>query len=160
MGRVFHIVRTPHSIPDQFPDYRRSNRPASCFPDSIGPLVSPPSTPDSQHHTPRNGTSKNSPVKKHPYVDVYLEFQHRHRPHQPCAECSAEKNWSTHKQRKNLGTVVVPKFFIWQRVKDSNPHIQSQSLLCYLYTNPLDLSAAVISRSEQILLYRILLFCQ
>ena len=71
-----------------------------------------------------------------------------------------EKNWSTHKQRKNLGTVVVPRFFIWQRVKDSNPHIQSQSLLCYLYTNPLDLSAAVINRSEQILLYRILLFCQ
>ena len=64
------------------------------------------------------------------------------------------------KQRKNLGTVVVPRFFIWQRLKDSNPHIQSQSLLCYLYTNPLDLSAAVISRSEQILLYRILLFCQ
>ena len=64
------------------------------------------------------------------------------------------------KQRKNLGTVVVPRFFIWQRVKDSNPHIQSQSLLCYLYTNPLDLSAAVINRSEQILLYRILLFCQ
>lgn len=30
----------------------------------------------------------------------------------------------------------------WQRVKDSNPHIQSQSLLCYLYTNPLYLSAA------------------
>lgn len=27
--------------------------------------------------------------------------------------------------------------FLWQRVKDSNPHIQSQSLLCYLYTNPL-----------------------
>ena len=26
---------------------------------------------------------------------------------------------------------------LWQRVKDSNPHIQSQSLLCYLYTNPL-----------------------
>lgn len=91
MGRLFHIVRTPHSIPDQFPDYRRSNRPASCFPDSIGPLVSPPSTPDSQHHTPRNGTSKNSPVKKPPYVDVYLEFQHRHRPHQPCAECAQEK---------------------------------------------------------------------
>ena len=41
------------------------------------------------------------------------------------------------KQRKNLGTVVVPRFFIWQRVKDSNPHIQSQSLLCYPYTNPL-----------------------
>ena len=27
---------------------------------------------------------------------------------------------------------------LWQRVKDSNPHIQSQSLLCYHYTNPLD----------------------
>ena len=34
------------------------------------------------------------------------------------------------------------KAFLWQRVKDSNPHIQSQSLLCYLYTNPLYLSAA------------------
>ena len=32
--------------------------------------------------------------------------------------------------------------FLWQRVKDSNPHIQSQSLLCYLYTNPLYPSAA------------------
>ena len=32
---------------------------------------------------------------------------------------------------------MVPEFFLWQRVKDSNPHIQSQSLLCYLYTNPL-----------------------
>ena len=31
---------------------------------------------------------------------------------------------------------MVSSFF-WQRVKDSNPHIQSQSLLCYLYTNPL-----------------------
>ena len=30
----------------------------------------------------------------------------------------------------------------WQRVKDSNPHIQSQSLLCYHYTNPLYLFAA------------------
>ena len=30
---------------------------------------------------------------------------------------------------------------VWQRVKDSNPHIQSQSLLCYHYTNPLHLSA-------------------
>ena len=29
------------------------------------------------------------------------------------------------------------EFLSWQRVKDSNPHIQSQSLLCYLYTNPL-----------------------
>ncbi len=28
-------------------------------------------------------------------------------------------------------------FFIWQREKDSNPHIRSQSPLCYHYTIPL-----------------------
>ena len=27
--------------------------------------------------------------------------------------------------------------FFWQREKDSNPHIRSQSPLCYLYTIPL-----------------------
>ena len=27
--------------------------------------------------------------------------------------------------------------FLWQRNRDSNPNIQSQSLLCYLYTIPL-----------------------
>ena len=27
---------------------------------------------------------------------------------------------------------------IWQREKDSNPHIRSQSPLCYLYTIPLN----------------------
>ena len=32
---------------------------------------------------------------------------------------------------------LVVSGLLWQRVKDSNPHIQSQSLLCYLYTNPL-----------------------
>ena len=47
----------------------------------------------------------------------------------------------------------------WQRVKDSNPHIQSQSLLCYPYTNPLD-PFAVVHRSEQILLYTKEDFCQ
>ncbi len=29
-------------------------------------------------------------------------------------------------------------FFNWQREKDSNPHIRSQSPLCYLYTIPLN----------------------
>ena len=29
------------------------------------------------------------------------------------------------------------KAFLWQRVKDSNPHKRSQSPVCYLYTNPL-----------------------
>ncbi len=62
-------------------------------------------------------------------------------------------------KRKNLGTIAVPRFFIWQRVKDSNPHIQSQSLLCYPYTNPLD-PFAVVHRSEQILLYTKEDFCQ
>ncbi len=28
-------------------------------------------------------------------------------------------------------------FLFWQREKDSNPHIRSQSPLCYLYTIPL-----------------------
>lgn len=28
-------------------------------------------------------------------------------------------------------------FLLWQREKDSNPHIRSQSPLCYLYTIPL-----------------------
>ena len=44
-------------------------------------------------------------------------------------------------QKKVLKPLRFQDFF-WQRVKDSNPHIQSQSLLCYLYTNPLYLSAA------------------
>ncbi len=44
------------------------------------------------------------------------------------------------KRKKNPGTITVPGHSFWQRVKDSNPHIQSQSLLCYLYTNPLYLS--------------------
>ena len=43
----------------------------------------------------------------------------------------------------------LPRGF-WQRVKDSNPHIQSQSLLCYHYTNPLFRDR----RSEHMLLYR------
>ena len=41
----------------------------------------------------------------------------------------------------------------WQREKDSNPHIRSQSPLCYLYTIPL-------CSDEQRLLYRFSCFCQ
>ena len=57
----------------------------------------------------------------------------------------------------------TPKSFdfgVWQRMKDSNPHIQSQSLLCYHYTNPLYLFVVVVHRSEQILLYKKALICQ
>ena len=41
----------------------------------------------------------------------------------------------------------------WQREKDSNPHIRSQSPLCYLYTIPL-------CPDEQKLLYRFHDVCQ
>lgn len=41
----------------------------------------------------------------------------------------------------------------WQREKDSNPHIRSQSPLCYLYTIPL-------CPEEQKLLYRFYAVCQ
>ena len=42
---------------------------------------------------------------------------------------------------------------LWQREKDSNPHIRSQSPLCYLYTIPL-------CPDEQKLLYRFHGVCQ
>ena len=42
---------------------------------------------------------------------------------------------------------------LWQREKDSNPHIRSQSPLCYLYTIPL-------CPDEQKLLYRFHDVCQ
>ena len=46
---------------------------------------------------------------------------------------------------------LVASGLLWQRVKDSNPHIQSQSLLCYLYTNPL-YSFARVTRTGIIIL--------
>ena len=48
--------------------------------------------------------------------------------------------------RKNPVTVEVTGFLIWQREKDSNPHIRSQSPLCYLYTIPLCSSFSVANR--------------
>ncbi len=42
---------------------------------------------------------------------------------------------------------------LWQREKDSNPHIRSQSPLCYLYTIPL-------CSDEQAILYTLPVFCQ
>ena len=53
-----------------------------------------------------------------------------------------QKTASPLKYKKKPRNRNSSEVFIWQRVKDSNPHIQSQSLLCYLYTNPLYLSAA------------------
>ena len=48
---------------------------------------------------------------------------------------------------------------LWQRVKDSNPHIQSQSLLCYHYTNPLFVFCCCLPQ-QQILLYKKIKKCQ
>ena len=42
-------------------------------------------------------------------------------------------------EKEKPRNLTISRF--WQRMKDSNPHIQSQSLLCYHYTNPLYLSA-------------------
>lgn len=64
---------------------------------------------------------------------------------------------SSKAKAKNKNRLVdTSRFLFWQRVKDSNPHIQSQSLLCYPYTNPL----CDFVRSEQILLYRYFPVCQ
>ena len=64
------------------------------------------------------------------------------------------------KMRKPLETTRNPAVsttagfpFIWQREKDSNPHIRSQSPLCYLYTIPL-------CPDEQKLLYMFSRICQ
>ena len=55
-------------------------------------------------------------------------------------KCKIRREWSGRNQfrevKKKSWNLVVSGL-LWQRVKDSNPHIQSQSLLCYLYTNPL-----------------------
>lgn len=51
------------------------------------------------------------------------------------------------KNKKNRRKQYTFGGFLWQREKDSNPHIRSQSPLCYLYTIPL-------CSDEQKLLYR------
>ena len=47
---------------------------------------------------------------------------------------------------------------LWQREKDSNPHIQSQSLLCYPYTIPL--FKPLQSVKQRMLLYQLFSTCQ
>ena len=41
------------------------------------------------------------------------------------------------KREKKAPNAAFRNRCFWQREKDSNPHKQSQSLLCYLYTIPL-----------------------
>ena len=38
---------------------------------------------------------------------------------------------------------IIAWVLTWQREKDSNPHIRSQSPLCYLYTIPLNARAII-----------------
>ena len=52
----------------------------------------------------------------------------------------------------------APKRSLWLRKKDSNPHIQSQSLLCYLYTIPQYLCCNDLQQQD--LLYQIIRICQ
>ena len=44
---------------------------------------------------------------------------------------------------KKPGIFNKYRAFTWQREKDSNPHIRSQSPLCYLYTIPLNARAII-----------------
>ena len=56
-------------------------------------------------------------------------------------------------KKYRIAIFVKIAILCWQREKDSNPHIRSQSPLCYLYTIPL-------CSDEQKLLYRFSLVCQ
>ena len=50
----------------------------------------------------------------------------------------------------------------WQREKDSNPHIRSQSPLCYLYTIPLNARAIIHAFRDlsRIILGYLIVFCR
>ena len=56
-------------------------------------------------------------------------------PRLACARCDSNPLFHSHRERKNDHRMMV--VFLWQRNRDSNPNIQSQSLLCYRYTIPL-----------------------
>ena len=52
----------------------------------------------------------------------------------PCGTV-VQSDYSAAKRKKTDHRMMA--CFLWQRNRDSNPNIQSQSLLCYLYTIPL-----------------------
>ena len=73
---------------------------------------------------------------------------------QQAASLLSEKPGGFFDSLKKVGaTVFRCTHLAWQREKDSNPHIRSQSPLCYLYTIPL-------CPEEQKLLYRFYAVCQ
>ena len=51
-------------------------------------------------------------------------------------------------RQENKKASPIGDAFVWQREKDSNPHKQSQSLLCYLYTIPLRNIAYYTAKKE------------
>ena len=57
-------------------------------------------------------------------------------------------------RKKKDRKLNISSLFLWQREKDSNPHIRSQSPLCYHYTIPL------CSLDEHLLLYQRFCICQ
>ena len=63
--------------------------------------------------------------------------------------CGIRDNRKKKDQKLNISSL-----FLWQREKDSNPHIRSQSPLCYHYTIPL------CSLDEHLLLYQRFCICQ
>ena len=63
--------------------------------------------------------------------------------------CGIRDNRKKKDQKLNISSL-----FLWQRVKDSNPHKRSQSPVCYHYTNPLS------SFDEHLLLYHRFSICQ
>ena len=63
--------------------------------------------------------------------------------------CGIRDNRKKKDQKLNISSL-----FLWQREKDSNPHIRSQSPLCYHYTIPL------CSLVEHLLLYQRFCICQ
>ena len=62
----------------------------------------------------------------------------------PCFQAIFDKN-----KNPNFDTLGIRiRVHIWQREKDSNPHIRSQSPLCYLYTIPLNARAIIPMRGR------------
>ena len=56
------------------------------------------------------------------------------------------KKWLETKKKSQNPKILTQ--FLWQRVKDSNPHKRSQSPVCYLYTTPLNARIIIHSFSD------------
>ena len=61
----------------------------------------------------------------------------------PCFQSVRFERSGSKEKKKNHSKSNDLKWFTWQREKDSNPHIRSQSPLCYLYTIPLNAKSII-----------------